>query len=514
MASFEQKNKAERDIAHEKAPVPKTAHTPAPSSSPPLYLQDLANKESAALSAKDQDEEQAEHMAQQALPTGSDSAVHGHSPSSAHAEALAEPAKSLMEQQFAADFSQVRLHADDASARHAASLGAKAFTVGHDIRFGAGQFRPNAPEGRALLAHELAHVVQQSQAGENRLQKARLLDWADDRAAQVSDDDIRTTNEFKAFMDPSLVWQSSDHMTEAEAIQACRYILAALRNGITVNWSADARSYMERARAYLQQIEDLGVEQQTWLESEALAGGQTTGEYMHQVAQTGGYGGGPAPWWDGLSALDRLSWLANAILVIERVKTSISGTDLEPLVSARGIVPSPRECESLSAYAYFSSGDNKLHVGREWIEVAENDPQDVFDNIAHELGGHFEYEQYGLGMAHSVTEEVLSNLLPSEEAVATSGPKSLYSAYAYPETEIFAELREYDLRRPGSQGDRPQDDIPRQLRAIQARYAPNVAHAIVLELRLRVQEAANISDAAKTLFDESVHDVFPGLLPL
>ena len=46
--------------------------------------------------------------------------------------------------------------------RAARALNARAFTVGHDIAFAAGEFRPDTAAGRHLLAHELSHVVQQS----------------------------------------------------------------------------------------------------------------------------------------------------------------------------------------------------------------------------------------------------------------------------------------------------------------------------------------------------------------
>lgn len=62
------------------------------------------------------------------------------------------------------DFSQVRVHAGDSAARSADAVGARAFTVGHQVVFGAGQFSPATAAGRALIAHELTHVVQQSRA--------------------------------------------------------------------------------------------------------------------------------------------------------------------------------------------------------------------------------------------------------------------------------------------------------------------------------------------------------------
>lgn len=63
------------------------------------------------------------------------------------------------------DFSRVRVHADARAAESARAVDARAYTVGRDIVFGAGQYAPTSPAGRSLLAHELAHVVHQQQPG-------------------------------------------------------------------------------------------------------------------------------------------------------------------------------------------------------------------------------------------------------------------------------------------------------------------------------------------------------------
>lgn len=70
-----------------------------------------------------------------------------------------------MEARFAEPFQDVRVHADRAAAQETAALGAKAYTQGRDVFFGAGRYAPHAREGRHLLAHELAHVVQQARGG-------------------------------------------------------------------------------------------------------------------------------------------------------------------------------------------------------------------------------------------------------------------------------------------------------------------------------------------------------------
>ena len=69
-----------------------------------------------------------------------------------------------MEKRFGADFSNVRIHNDEESHTLAEQLNAVAFTVGNDICFGRGAYRPDSESGRKLLAHELVHVMQQSEA--------------------------------------------------------------------------------------------------------------------------------------------------------------------------------------------------------------------------------------------------------------------------------------------------------------------------------------------------------------
>ena len=83
------------------------------------------------------------------------------------AAVLASPGKNLdpatqefMESRFGADFARVRVHTGSEAAVSAAALSARAYTVGTDVVFGAGQFDPSSQAGRHLLAHELAHVVQ------------------------------------------------------------------------------------------------------------------------------------------------------------------------------------------------------------------------------------------------------------------------------------------------------------------------------------------------------------------
>jgi hypothetical protein len=101
-----------------------------------------------------------------AIPAGGGSALPG-------------AVRARMEPKLGADLSGVRVHTSGDSARAAHDLGARAFTVGSDIHFNAGEFSPGSQQGDKLIAHELTHVVQGQKAGVQRKE--------DDAAAATGD---------------------------------------------------------------------------------------------------------------------------------------------------------------------------------------------------------------------------------------------------------------------------------------------------------------------------------------
>jgi hypothetical protein len=80
-------------------------------------------------------------------------------------QSLDTHSRRFFEPRFGRDFSGVRIHTDAFAAESARSIGALAYTVGSSIAFGAGQYQPTTRDGRRLIAHELAHVVQQATSG-------------------------------------------------------------------------------------------------------------------------------------------------------------------------------------------------------------------------------------------------------------------------------------------------------------------------------------------------------------
>ncbi|MEN8177724.1 MAG: DUF6402 family protein [Pseudomonadota bacterium] len=69
--------------------------------------------------------------------------------------------RNFFEPRFGVDFSSVRIHSDTQAGHLARSVNARAFTLGRNVVFAAGEYAPGTFPGRALLAHELTHVLQQ-----------------------------------------------------------------------------------------------------------------------------------------------------------------------------------------------------------------------------------------------------------------------------------------------------------------------------------------------------------------
>jgi hypothetical protein len=95
--------------------------------------------------------------------------------------------RSSMEGAFGAGFGDVRTHAGPEATALNRELGARAFTVGNDVVFGEGQCRPGTAAGQHLLAHELAHTLQQG--GGARLQRKLAFEdtrWSDAKYLNAS----------------------------------------------------------------------------------------------------------------------------------------------------------------------------------------------------------------------------------------------------------------------------------------------------------------------------------------
>jgi len=137
-------------------------------------------------------------------------------------EPLDQKARAFFEPHFDRDFSRVRLHTDNKAAESARSVNAFAYTVGDHIVFQAGRYNPSSTNGRSLLAHELAHVVQNRNSG------------------------VSLSGSFKAVSHPS-------DASEQEATGVARQVM----NGGSVNVNAPATGFMHRDVGDV--LKDIGI---------------------------------------------------------------------------------------------------------------------------------------------------------------------------------------------------------------------------------------------------------------
>lgn len=107
-----------------------------------------------------------------------------------------------MGQRFGHDFSGVRVHTDGEATNVARAVRARAFTLGHDIVFGAGEYMPATMGGKRLLAHELAHVIQQGQSprrGVVMRQQAQVRQATVEEAAEFFEEMVRFIEGARSF---------------------------------------------------------------------------------------------------------------------------------------------------------------------------------------------------------------------------------------------------------------------------------------------------------------------------
>lgn len=139
------------------APMPKATEKARPSETP-VFLQRKCACGGACGSVRDEDkllQRKGVGRAPASLPNSVSQTLAGSG------TPMDAGTRSFMESRFGRDFGGVRLHTGPIASDSAKAVNARAYTVGQHIAFDDGEYRPHTPQGRLLLAHELAHTIQQ-----------------------------------------------------------------------------------------------------------------------------------------------------------------------------------------------------------------------------------------------------------------------------------------------------------------------------------------------------------------
>lgn len=148
-------------------------------------------------------------------------------------QSLDTAARPLMESFFNHDFSRIQVHTGASAARSARAINARAYTVHNDVVFGEGQYQPTSGRGRRLIAHELAHVVQQNRGGNSAAVEVRA-----DRAAERVAHNQAVTPEIVGGASPGLYADNGEEEGTSTAEPASTLVT---QPAFSVGWADLAR---------------------------------------------------------------------------------------------------------------------------------------------------------------------------------------------------------------------------------------------------------------------------------
>jgi hypothetical protein len=215
--------------------------------------------------------------------------------------------------------------------------------------------------------------------------------------------------------------------------------------------------------------------------------------------------GSPTTAWD---TADQPAWKKRAADVWVKVVASVKGTELEAVAS--GVTFNFDPAAALKGGFYASQSGHTLTVGMSWVRIAEQDPKNVWENLAHEMAGHF---KYGRTYAAEIMESALATLSADERKRVVGDRQKFFETYEYPETEIYASLwqRRYRVPEVGKElpsgGIHPDANITNKLNVIKNALAPEVAKAVLKELKRRVDANDQILKRDKDFFVAKVKEI-------
>lgn len=416
---------------------------------------------------------------------------------------LPSAVRAPMESLFGATFSGVHLHADTRGARVAERLNARAFTVGRHVAFGADEFRPGTPAGDALIAHELAHVVQQGEGGHATTASEASAEADADRSAAHA---------------VGALWGRARQSARGLATEA----LPRVRSGLALRRcgkSARQKDIDRLGALQLGYLEDKRKAEEARLKKEADDEAKKKGlpppatapkvdlaDVVKKDVGEHAIKGGPTAEWD---AADQPAWRKRADAAWAAVKASVKGTELEKIVTGITFKFEPAKALTGGYYAWYVN--NTLNVGMSWVRLAEKDPKNAWENLAHEVGGH---SRYGQTYSSEIMTAALSKLNAADRARVIGDSQRFFETYSYPETEIYASLWQRRYRKPEvgpepeSGGIHPDANIAIRLNVMKDALHPQVARAVLAELARRINENDQILARDKDYFRSEVKKVF------
>ncbi|MBW2737237.1 MAG: DUF4157 domain-containing protein [Deltaproteobacteria bacterium] len=429
--------------------------------------------------------------------------------------------RSRMESVFTQGFSDIRIHTDTKGAQISDNLNARAFTIGSNIAFGQGEYQPGTLIGDALIAHELAHTIQQ---GGGRTGAAPMQKGEEGHSSLEEDADISAVGAVASLWGgmkgglANIAMNAMPRMRSGLRLQACK---------------SDREREMERLAALQKKFlkekdRQAKIKKRKEERKKRIAAAKKAGKAnpVEPPVDTSKVKGDPKsaikksvdkvtkpdaptkPWDDEVAKDKGKSYLNKAKTAIQNVKTTAASqatSDPEKyayivylLKRTKPTFTAKIAIETLKKKWFAVVDGSKFKVSMAWIDLAHSDPRNVFPNIAHEIGGHL---YYGKEITGEVSDELFEDDKDLREKFRGTKKKTqnYYDAFVYPETEIFAELveRRYveaDATgfKPKSGTDVPDTDIPNRLKMLKKNWHPEIRKKVCEKLVAKARKHPSI----------------------
>lgn len=422
--------------------------------------------------------------------------------------------RSRMESAFGMSFAHVRRHTDITAAGLSDRLNARAFTVGKHVAFGSGEYQPGTIVGDALIAHEMAHIVQQRGGGAS---------VAPMQTGGANYNMLENDADLSAIGVVAYLWAK----TKGTLIDLTKKAVPRFTSGLRLQACKSERQKEIERLAKLQYglLEKKRKEKEEKERKKAVEAQKKAGiknpippkievkieEVLEEEVKKRARPKGPTAAWTSLSKHDQDQWEKRAKAAWKKIVASVKGTELEQVVKGKSFKFAPKEVMEKGWYAMEEGGT--LKVGMAWVKSVEANPRNEWDNLAHELGGHYEY---GRTYASEIMIEFLE-LMPKAEREKWKKSKKnqeFYEAFQYAETEIFASLRQLKYReplsgpKPKAGGIHPYRNIPDFLLKMKDAFHPEVAKAVLKELKRRIDKSPKILARDKKYYVDQVKKIF------
>lgn len=411
------------------------------------------------------------------------------------------------ESRLGRDLSGVRVHTDGTAGRLAGQLNARAFTVGRDIVFGQGEYTPGTLIGDALIAHELAHVVQQGRSAPGPAEALEaghpdgVLEREADQAA-IETAAARHGLPYRAAL-PRLRTGLRLQRCETAREKEIKRLAGLQRSHLEQQAREQERQRREQQRQQeIARLRSRGVanpeNQVPEVRAEEI---QVTAEgvrdELNRTVQAATPPPNPIARWQNLP--DQGAYLTAARSTLSRVESTARAdaqfADIARLIRRKPLVITAETAKTGLRKGWYAWVDNSnFAVSMNFIDDASRDVRNVYPVIAHEIGGHTVDVNY----LQEISQEMLTGLDPTLRASLVGTPElrqDYHMAYTYQATEIYSAVRQHRYER-GIPGFTPHHgaisadaNIPMRLTQLRDRWHPEVSKAVLQDL-LR-QLAAN-----------------------